>query len=354
MTAAITNTIKMTLPAAIAFFVGIGVTPIVTHYLYKYKAWKKEAGNKEGLGDDNGTPIFNELHAEAEVNTPRMGGVVVIVGVFATTALFWGISYAITGGPSGKINFLSRSQTWLPFAAFLTGAGIGFIEDLYQIKSSGRFKGGLPFKLRLLPVIAFGTFAALWFYTKLDVSSVFIPFYGQFELGLFFVPFFIVVLIAVYASGIIDGLDGLSGGVLSIVFSSLGLLAFLGAQIDIAAFSFVIVGATLAFLWFNIPPARFYLGETGFTALAFALTTISFMADIVIVLPLLAFIQSVTVATNILQVSAKKFFNTKIFTVAPIHHHFEAIGWPDYKVVMRYWVISIIAAIIGIIIMLLG
>ncbi|PSO46563.1 MAG: phospho-N-acetylmuramoyl-pentapeptide-transferase, partial [Parcubacteria group bacterium SW_4_46_8] len=143
-------------------------------------------------------------------------------------------------------------------------------------------------------------------------------------------------------------------GVLSIVFSSLGLLAFLGAQIDIAAFSFVIVGATLAFLWFNIPPARFYLGETGFTALAFALTTISFMTDTVIVLPLLAFIQSVTVATNILQVSAKKFFNTKIFTVAPIHHHFEAIGWPDYKVVMRYWVISIIAAIIGIIIMLLG
>ncbi|PSO46476.1 MAG: hypothetical protein BRC24_01800, partial [Parcubacteria group bacterium SW_4_46_8] len=107
MTAAVTNTIKMTLPAAIAFFVGIGVTPVVTHYLYKYKAWKKESGNKEGLGDDNGTPIFNELHAEAEVNTPRMGGVVVIVGVFATTALFWGISYAITGGPSGKINFLS-------------------------------------------------------------------------------------------------------------------------------------------------------------------------------------------------------------------------------------------------------
>jgi phospho-N-acetylmuramoyl-pentapeptide-transferase len=354
MDLSITNTLKIILPTVVTFFAGIGITPVITHYMYKYNAWKKQAGNKEGLGDDNGTPIFNKLHEKKEVNTPRMGGIIIVISVIFVTALFWLLSYGVTNSVSGKIDFLSRTQTWLPFASFIIGAVIGFVDDLFQIRSTEFFQGGLPFRYRFIPVVIFGILAAWWFYAKLGMSSVFVPFYGQFELGLLFIPFFITVLVAVYASAIIDGLDGLSGGVLSIVFSALGFLALMQSQVDIAAFSFVIVGGTLAFLWFNIPPARFYLGESGFTSLAFSLTIIAFLTNTVMVLPLIAFVQFATVSTNILQVTAKKLGYGKIFKVAPIHHHFEAIGWPDYKVTMRYWIISIVFAIMGIIVFLVG
>lgn len=337
-----------------AFFIGIIITPLITHYLYKYKIWKKKSGNTSGLGDNNGTPIFNELHKERDVSTPRMGGLVVVFSVFLTVVVFWLLSYVLTGGPSGKIDFLSRTQTWLPFAGFLLGAFVGFIEDIFQIKVKGKFAGGLPFKYRALPVLAFGLFVAWWFYEKLGMSAVHLPFYGPVELGVFFILFFLIVLLAILASGVIDGLDGLSGGVMSIIFGAYGIIALFQNQINLSALSFVIVGALLAFLWFNIPPARFYLTEVGFIPLAIALTIIAFLTDQVLLLPIIALVPFITVVTNIIQVGSKKFRGKKVFLVAPIHHHFEAIGWPAHKVVMRYWVISAIFAIIGIILALLG
>ncbi|MEK7579073.1 MAG: hypothetical protein AAB460_00885 [Patescibacteria group bacterium] len=346
--------IKVIAPTAVSFVLGILIAPIVTHFLYKYKCWKKRAGNTKGLGDTSGTPIFNELHKEKEVGTPRMGGLVVVISVFLTVAMFWLVSYLSSGGPSGEIDFLSRSQTWLPFAGFLFGALVGFIEDLTVIGASRRFPDGLPFLYRALPVLLFGIFVAWWFYSKLEMTEIFVPFYGLVDIGIWFIPFFLAVLLAILASGVIDGLDGLSGGVLSITFGAIGVIAFVGSQFDASAFSFVIVGGLLAFLWFNIPPARFYLTETGFIALALALTILAFMTNTVLLLPLLAFIQFITVVTNALQVASKKFRGKKIFRVAPIHHHFEAIGWPAYKVVMRYWVISAICAVLGIIVALVG
>ncbi len=346
--------IKVITPATVSFLTGIAITPIITHYLYKYQAWKKRAGNTQGLGDDRGTPIFNEMHKEKETSTPRMGGLVVVFSVMLTVAVFWIISYFTSGGPSGKVDFLSRSQTWLPLAGFLLGAIVGFIEDLVVIGKSRRFPDGLPFFYRVTPILLFGLFVAWWFYSKLGMSEIFVPFYGFFDIGLWFIPFFLVVLLAIMASGIIDGLDGLSGGVLSVVFAALGLIALINNQIDTSALSFVIVGGLLAFLWFNIPPARFYLTETGFMALALALTIIAFLTNTVLLLPIIAVVQFVTVGANILQVASKKIRGKKIFLVAPIHHHFEALGWPAYKVVMRYWVISVIFAFVGVLIALWG
>lgn len=348
------DVLKIFAPATAAFFIGILVTPIVTHYLYKYKCWKKRAGNTRGLGDDKGTPIFNKLHKEKDINTPRMGGLVLVISVILTVVAFWLFSYFETGGPSGKPDFLSRTQTWLPFAAFLIGAFVGFVEDIFQVQATGKFRGGLPFRYRVTPVLLFGIFAAWWFYAKLGIASVFVPFIGPLFLGLWFIPFFLVVLLGVYSSAIIDGLDGLSGGVMSVIFAAYGLIAFLQDQINLAAFSLVIVGGLLAFLWFNIPPARFYLGEAGFTSIALTLTVIAFMTDKVLLLPVIAFIPTVTVLTNIIQVASKKFRGKKVFLVAPIHHHFEALGWPAYKVVMRYWIVSVIAALIGILLAILG
>ena len=349
----IVNAIKVLTPATASFFIGIAITPLITGYLYRYKVWKKKSGNDRGLGDDNGTPIFNELHKEKEINTPRMGGLVIVCAVILTIILFWLVSYIDTGGPSGKIDFLSRTQTWLPFLAFIIGAIMGFIEDVFQVKSQGIFQGGLPFLYRVIPTLIFGGIFAWWFYAKLGMTTTLVPFIGPVMLGIWIIPFFLITLLGIFASGVIDGLDGLSGGVLSIVFAAYGVIAFLQDQINLAAFCFVIVGGLLAFLWFNIPPARFYMTEVGFVALALTLVVIAFMTKQVFVLPLIAFIQTITVITNIIQVGSKKIFKRKVFRVAPIHHHFEAIGWPAHKVVMRYWVVSVIMASLGIVITLL-
>ena len=170
------------------------------------------------------------------------------------------------------------------------------------------------------------------------------------------IPLFVLISLAVYASGIIDGIDGLSGGVFGSIFASYSIIAFAQNQIDLAAFSAAIVGGLLAFLWFNIPPARFYMSDTGTMGLTLSLAVIAFMTDSlgggfgIAVLPIIGGLLVLTVASNIAQIVSKKFLGKKLLRIAPLHHHFEAIGWPGYKVVMRYWVLSIVFAFAGVII----
>jgi phospho-N-acetylmuramoyl-pentapeptide-transferase len=356
----IVDLIKVISPTAIAFFVGMAITPIVTHYLYKHKCWKKKAGNPRGYGGGD-TPLFNELHKEREVNTPRMGGIVVWGSVVITILGIWLLERFVGGPVLEKLEFLSRNQTWLPVFALLVGAGVGLLDDLLEVLGTGKhFAGGLPLAKRLMVVGAVTAFAGWWFFEKLDVSGVSVPFNGVIDLGFWFIPFFVLVGIAVYAGGVIDGIDGLSGGVFAIMFGSYGMIAFSQAQYDLAAFCGTMVGALLAFLWFNIPPARFYMTETGIMGLTLALTITAFMTDSladgkgVAVLPLIAFPLVVTVGSDIIQVLSKRFRGKKVFRIAPLHHHFEAIGWPSYKVTMRYWVLSFVTAFIGVIIALAG
>jgi phospho-N-acetylmuramoyl-pentapeptide-transferase len=163
----------------------------------------------------------------------------------------------------------------------------------------------------------------------------------------------------IYAGGVIDGIDGLAGGVFASIFTAYAGIAFLQHQLDIAALCAAIVGGLLAFVWFNIPPARFYLSETGTMGLSLVLVTVAFLTDTiddgrgVSVLPIIALLLVVTVLSNVLQVLSKRFFGKKIFRVAPLHHHFEALGWPPYKVTMRYWIVGIVAAIVGMVLALL-
>jgi phospho-N-acetylmuramoyl-pentapeptide-transferase len=236
------------------------------------------------------------------------------------------------------------------------GGLTGLVDDILEVTKS---VGGLSLKWRLLIVGTFGLFAGWWFYAKLGVSAVGIPFIGPFELGILFIPFFMLVTLAIYASGVIDGIDGLAGGVFAIIFMAYAGIAFAQNQVSLAALAASIAGATFAFLWFNIPPARFYLTETGSMALTLTLAVIAFSADVlgdgvgVAVLPIIAFPLFITVVTSALQVFFKKIFKRKLFHIAPIHHHFEVLGWPAYKVTMRYWIITIIASIFGIAIALL-
>ncbi len=355
----VVDLIKVLSPTAIAFFIGIAITPIVTHYLYKHKCWKKKAGKVGYAG--GGTPLFDALHKEREVNTPRMGGIVVWASVFLTMFGIWFLERTIGGDLLNKLDFLSRSQTWLPVFALFVGAVVGFLDDLLEVRGTGtHFAGGLSLSKRLSVVGAVCLFAAWWFYDKLEVSQISVPFNGAIDLGAWFMLFFVAVGIAVYAGGVIDGVDGLAGGVFAIMFASYGVIAIAQNQIDLAAFCGTVVGGLLAFLWFNIPPARFYMTETGVMGLTLALTITAFMTDTlgegkgVAVLPLIAFPLVVTVASDVIQVVSKRLFSKKVFRIAPIHHHFESIGWPSYKVTMRYWVLSMIVAFIGVIVALAG
>lgn len=356
----IIDIVKVMLPAATAFFIGIAITPILTHYLYKYRAWKKKAGKT--AFDGSNAAVFNELHKDKEVGIPRMGGIVIWASAFVTIVGIWLISKIFPNDITLKLDFLSRNQTWIPLFTLMVGSLVGLIDDLYEISGKQSYKaGGLSLVVRLAVVGSVALFVAWWFFVKLEISSLGFPFIGDISIGLFFIPFFIFVTLALYASGVIDGIDGLSGGVFASIFTAYAGIAFYQQQIDLAAFSATIVGGLLAFLWFNIPPARFYMSETGTMGLTITLAVVAFMTDSlggghgVLVLPIIAFVLVLTVLSIVIQIFSKKLrHGKKVFLVAPIHHHFEALGWPGHKVTMRFWIISIIFAILGMILALLG
>lgn len=347
--------IKVFAPTALAFVIGIVITPIVTHFLYSRKMWKKKAGKGQGYGGGE-TPIFDSLHKEKDTNTPRMGGMVIWISVVLTILVLWTFQYLFRGHLIlGSLNFLSRSQTWLPLTALLIGAFVGFVDDLLVVSGSGKhFAGGLPLSQRLIVVGITAIGSAWWFYDKLGVHSVTFVGHHIIDLGWLFIPFFVIVALAIYASSVIDGIDGLSGGTFMFIFTAYAGIALYQQQVDLAAFCATIVGGILAFLWFNVPPARFYMTETGIMALTMSLTIVAFMTDTlgggdgVTLLPIIGILLVITVLSDVIQVFSKRFLKRKVFLIAPIHHHFEARGWPAAKVTMRYWILGFIAAIVGI------
>ncbi|HAT68400.1 MAG TPA: hypothetical protein DCS20_02180 [Candidatus Yonathbacteria bacterium] len=348
------DVVKILLPTTISFVIGILATPILTGFLYRHKMWKKTSV-KTALGGGEAT-VTSKLHNDEERKTPRMGGVVVWGSVLATVVLFFVLAIAFPDGVFAKLSFFSREQTWLPIFALIAGGLFGLIDDYLVCRESGTYAGGgLALRIRVAFVGTLATLGAWWFYAKLDMDVVHIPFVGDLELGIWIIPLFIIFMIGIYSGGIIDGIDGLSGGVFAAIFSAYAVIAFAQGQIDLAAFCSVVVGGLLAFLWFNIPPARFFNSETGTMALTTALTVVAFLTKAVVVLPIIAFLLVATSASSIIQIASKKLRNgKKVFLVAPLHNHFQALGWPSYKVVMRYWVLSVVFAIVGTIIALVG
>lgn len=346
------NVIKVLTAGSSSFILAILSAPILIGFLYKHHLWRQSVRTKSIDGKD--LPIFRKFHSQGEVHTPRFGGLLIWVTALFLTYLFFFLSKTNIDFFK-KLNFLSRSQTWLLLFALVAGSLVGLIDDVLQVKGKGRYiGGGLSLKYRLGLVSIIGLIGGWWFYYKLGWNSIHIPGGGELSLGFWYIPFFILVMLATYSGGVIDGLDGLSGGAFASIFGSFAVIALLRGQVDTAAFCAVILGSLLAFLWFNIPPARFYMGETGIMGLCAALTVVAFLTKSVVVLPIIAFLLVIESGSVILQLLSKKFRHKKIFLAAPIHYHFEAKGWPAYKVTMRFWVIGIIAAIIGVIIRMLG
>lgn len=346
------NAIKIFNLGALGFAVAFLLTPVLTYFLFKYKLWRKEVRTKSIDGKE--LVYFKQFHSEREVRVPRFGGLLIWVSVAILALIFALLSFSDIWWLR-KLNFLSRSQTWLPLFALITASLVGLADDILQVYGKGKYiAGGLKLKYRLLLVALIGLIGGYWFFYKLGYTTIHIPGNGDIFMGVWYIPFFVLVMLAVYSGGVIDGLDGLGGGAFGIIFAAFGGIALFQNQIDLAAFCIAVVGAILAFLWFNIPPARFYMGETGALGLCCALTVVAFLTDSVLVLPIIGFLLVIEAGSVILQLIWKKFFKKKLFLASPIHHHFEAKGWPHYKITMRFWVIGIVMAIIGVAIRLLG
>ncbi|MFA6520265.1 MAG: hypothetical protein WCT44_01505 [Candidatus Paceibacterota bacterium] len=347
------NLVKISIPTAFAFFLGFLLTPIATHFFYKYKMWKKYSRNLDAKAQD-----FHKIHNEQdELKTPRVGGIIIWFSVLCTTLVFYLLFIFFPSTSSAKMNFLSRNQTLIPFFTLLLGSLIGLWDDLIQIYGKGKFarddKSWRIWKIILVSVMSF--FIGFWFFYKLGMDSFHIPFGGEIFIGILIIPFFMLVALATFSGGVIDGIDGLSGGVLSSIFGAYAVIALANNQIDLAAFSGVIMGAILAFLWFNIPPARFYMGETGIMGLTITLATLAFLTDSILILPIVALPLVITSASVILQLVSKKFRGGKrLFKLAPLHHHLEAIGWSSYKITMRFWIFSVMFAVVGIILAIIS
>lgn len=337
---------KIGILGILSFLIAFFSTPLLTHFLYKYKLGKQ-------IRDESSAPIFAGLHKEKS-GTPTMGGILIWLTTLILALLFFLIEWFAPTNFFAKLNFLTREQTLLPLGALVASALIGLFDDYLGVKKIGPKGGGFSviFRLTLYTVIAL--IGALWFYFKLDWDVFHVPFVGNFEIGLWYIPLFVFVLVATsFSVNEIDGLDGLAGGTLATVFAALGAISFTQGKFELAAFCGVISGALIAFLWFNINPARFFMGDTGAMSLGITVGIIAMLTNTALLLPIIGFLFVVESLSVIIQVLSKKIRGKKIFLSAPIHHHFQAKGWTEPKIVMRFWLISSITALAGVIVFLL-
>ena len=355
------DVVSILIPAILAFAIGMLTAPMVISLLYRHKLWRQKGITL--AVDGRPAPITQKLNNDEHRKVPRLGGVLITVAALSSAVFFWLLSSLSQPDFFDSINFVSRSETWLPIFALIVGFVLGAFDDLIVVgklkvieKRLGKYlSGGLPLKLRIILVSFVGVVCGYWFFSKLGITGIHVPFWQSLEIGILIIPFIVIVMAAVYSGGIIDGIDGLAPGVFTIIFGTYTVIATLQGQFDLAALCLVIVGGLLAFLWFNIPPARFYLSDTGTMALTLTLSVVSFTTDTVLLLPIIAFPLLISSLSVVIQVLSKKFRNgKKVFIVSPLHNHFRAKGWPSYKVTMRYWVISQVMAMGGLVIFILG
>lgn len=330
---------------SLAFILTIILTPSFVRTMQKLKMGKVIRDNAV---DGTVATIFRSLHLKKQ-GTPSMGGILIWGSVLIIVILSRTLSYF------GFIeqSLLNRGQTYLPLFTLLTVGILGLIDDYLNVKNSKT--KGITAKVKMVWLTLFALLGAWWFYSKLGYNSIHIPRLGDFHIGLLYIPLFVLVIIASANSvNITDGLDGLAGGLLLIAFGSYGVIAYVKGLYILAAFCGAIGGSLIAFIWFNIPPALYFMGDTGALALGATLGVIAMMTNAVAVLPLIGGMFVFETLSVILQLFWKKFFKRKLFKVAPIHHHFEKLNWPEHTIVMRFWIAGCMLALIGLIIGIIG
>ncbi|MCB9808928.1 hypothetical protein H6776_00850 [Candidatus Nomurabacteria bacterium] len=351
----IASILKIGIPAILTFLVGIVLTPSLTRWMYARRMWKRV--NRHTDNTDEFSESYRKIHnGTTETSTPRVGGVIIWSSVLVVTFVLFALSRLLPNEILLELDYLSRGQTFLPLITFVFGAVFGLAEDILEAHSDRfeKFIHGFSRKALISVTLVVAISFAAWFFIKLDYRSIVVPFVGEWHIGWLFIPYFIVVMLGTFSSRVIDGMDGLSGGVLAIIFAAFGLIAIAQQQFDIAALCFVIASGLLAFLWFNIAPARFYMGETGMYALTLTLPVIAFLLHKSFWILIIGFPLVATSFTSFSQIIAKKYFGKKLYPISPLHHYFESIGWSREKVVMRYWIFTMMVSLLGVVIALLS
>lgn len=321
-----------------SFVLSMAITPLYTTVAYRYQWWKRQRTEAWSGGQ---ATVYQKLHAaKHKRNIPTMAGLIIIISIVAITL-------------AGNMN---RGQTWLPLAG-MAGAGlIGLIDDLMNIRGNNQGIAGMKARLKffLYSVVAF--IGGWWFYAKLDVHSIYLPVIDQWHIGFMVIfLFWFVVIATANAVNISDGLDGLAGGLLGSSFATYAIIAAVEHKFLLAGFCMTVIGALLSYTWFNIFPARFLMGDVGAFALGTALGIIAMQTDTIYVLPIIGIVYVMETGSVIINRLSKKFrHGKKVFLSSPIHHHFEAIGWPETKVTMRFWIIGQVSAVLGLIVFLVS
>lgn len=327
-----------------AFLLALSLAPAFIRFLHHHKLGKQL---RITATTGEAATIFNELHAK-KAGTPTMGGIliwgtVILVLLFSRVLSYFGLI---------DHSLINRNETWLPIFTLITSAFLGLLDDYINIKGKSK---GLAVKPKMFWLLLFAAMGAWWFYYKLGANSIHLPGFGDFQIGLWYIPLFIFVISGTAnAVNFTDGLDGLAGGLLIIAFGGFAVIAFVKGLFILSAFCGIIVGALLAFLWYNIPPAKFYMGDTGALALGATLGVIAMMTDSAVALVMIGAIFVIETLSVIIQLTSKKLFGRKVFLIAPIHHHFEKLGWSEATVVMRFWIVGGMLATIGLILRLAG
>jgi phospho-N-acetylmuramoyl-pentapeptide-transferase len=320
-----------------AFILAMALTPVYTDMAYRFKFWKKQRATST-TGEK--LEVFVKLHeAKFKRNIPTMAGIIGVIAIAVITLAF----------------NLDRAQTWLPLAALVGGAFVGLLDDIINIRGSGKGVAGLRSSLKFLMIVLIALVLGWFFYVKLGYDSVHLPFMGDYALGWLIVPLFVLAVVATSnAVNISDGLDGLAGGLLSTSFGAFGVIAMMQGHFLLSGFCFTVVGALLAYLWFNIYPARFFMGDVGSFAFGTSLGVVAMLTNTLFLLPVIGIIFVIEAGSSSIQILSKKIFHRKVFISAPIHHHLEAKGWPETKVTMRFWVIAAVAGFIGVLLAMAG
>lgn len=320
-----------------AFLLSMALTPVYTHFAYKYKFWKTQ---RTAAVTGEQLTVFNKLHeSKIRRHIPTMAGTIAVVAIATITLLF----------------NLDRAQTWLPLAALMGGAVVGLLDDILNVSKLDAKNAGLRSGVKFAMVTFMALVLGWFFYAKLGYNAVHIPFVGDLMLGVWIVPLFVLAVVSTgNAVNISDGLDGLAGGLLSVAYMVFGMIALLQGHLMIAGFCFTVVGALLSYLWFNIYPARFFMGDVGSFAFGTSLGVVAMLTNTLFLLPIVGILFVVEAGSSLIQIISKRFFHRKIFISAPIHHHLEAKGWPEVKVTMRFWVIACVAGFVGLLLALSG